>query len=123
MVVAINRFPDDSPRELEEVRLVALDWGASGVAISDGFARGGEGTQELAAAVVEACGKPSNFRPLYELETTAEEKIETLATKLYGADDVDFELPLARKRLTEFAAMGYVALAGVHRQDAVFAVA
>jgi formate--tetrahydrofolate ligase len=105
-VVAINRFPDDSPRELEEVRRQALDWGASGVAISDGFARGGEGAQELAAAVVEACGKPSNFRPLYDLETTAEEKIETLATKLYGADGVDFE-PLAKKRLTEFAAMGY----------------
>ncbi len=108
-VVAINRFPDDSLRELEEVRKLALDWGATGVALSEAFARGGEGAEELAAAVIDACAGPSNFRPLYELNTSAEAKIELLATQLYGADGVDFD-PLARKRLAEFAAMGYGAL-------------
>jgi formate--tetrahydrofolate ligase len=108
-VVAINRFPDDNPRELDEVRKLALDWGARGVAISDAFARGGEGTEALAAAVIDACDSPSQFRYLYDLDTTAEAKIETLATQLYGADGVDFE-PLARKRLAEFEAMGYGSL-------------
>ena len=108
-MVAINRFPDDNPRELEEVRKLALDWGAHGVALSEAFSRGGEGAEELARAVLDACAGPSEFRPLYELDSSAEEKIDTLATQLYGADGVDYD-PLARKRLAEFAAMGYGAL-------------
>ncbi|QVL31782.1 formate--tetrahydrofolate ligase [Telmatocola sphagniphila] len=105
-VVAINRFPDDSPRELEVVRKLATDWGARGVAVSEGFARGSEGTTELAQAVVDACASPSDFRPLYDLQSSAEEKIDTLATQLYGADGVDYE-PLAKKRLAEYAKLGF----------------
>jgi formate--tetrahydrofolate ligase len=105
-VVAINRFPDDSPRELEVVRKLAIDWGARGVAVSEGFARGSEGTTELARAVVDACASPSDFRPLYDLQSSAEEKIDTLATQLYGADGVDYE-PLAKKRLAEYAKLGF----------------
>jgi formate--tetrahydrofolate ligase len=105
-VVAVNRFPDDSPRELDEVKKLATDWGAHGVAVSEGFARGGEGTTDLARAVIDACAAPSQFRPLYELDSSAEEKIEILATQLYGADGVDYE-PQAERRLAEFAALGF----------------
>lgn len=105
-VVAINRFPDDSPQELEEVRKLARDWGAQGVALSEAYARGGEGATELAQAVIDACATPSQFRPLYDLNSSAEDKIETLATQLYGAEGVDYD-PLARRRLAEFAGMGF----------------
>jgi formate--tetrahydrofolate ligase len=106
VVVAINRFPSDTDRELEEVRWLSLEWGAAGSAVSEAFARGGSGAEELAQEVVDACRQRSDFRFLYPLEMSPEEKIEVLATQLYGADGVDFE-PLARRRLAEYTALGF----------------
>ncbi|MCC7420767.1 MAG: formate--tetrahydrofolate ligase [Planctomycetaceae bacterium] len=108
VVVAVNRFPDDSPREIDALREIAWSAGAT-AAVSDAFARGGEGTIELAKAVQEACRQPNQFRFLYPLEMAPEEKIVTVARDVYGADGVDFE-PAARKRLETFVLQGYGSL-------------
>jgi formate--tetrahydrofolate ligase len=109
VVVAVNRFPTDTERELNDVCRVARDSGATAVAVIDAYARGGEGALELAQAVVAACREPGTFRFLYPLEASLEEKIETLATRLYGAADVGYE-PLARRRLARYQEMGFRSL-------------
>jgi formyltetrahydrofolate synthetase len=104
--VAVNRFPTDTDRELGEVSRLALDSGATAVAVSDVFARGGEGASELARAVISACQQPASFQFLYPLETPLEEKIRVIAQHIYGADDVDFEPP-ARRRLARYRDLGF----------------
>ncbi len=106
VVVAINRFPDDGDRELDEIRKIAVESGAAAAAVADPYSRGGEGSRELARALVAACKGPKQFRYLYKLESSAEEKIETLATKLYGAEGVDYE-PLAKKQLDRYRKLGF----------------
>ena len=105
-VVAINRFPGDSDRELEEIRRVALAGGATSVAVSDAFARGSTGALDLAEAVTKAARQPSQFECLYPLDLPVTEKIETIATKIYGAGSVEYE-PRARRRLQEFERLGF----------------
>jgi formate--tetrahydrofolate ligase len=104
-VVAVNRFPDDRDDELEAVRRLALDRGASAAAINDAFARGGEGAVELAQAVVEAASQPNTFDYLYPLEAPIAQKIQAIATRLYGADGVHY-LPPAEERLERFTVEG-----------------
>ena len=89
-VVAINAFPTDTAAELEYVEKRCNELGAE-VALSEVWAKGGEGGVELAKKVVAIAesGK-ANFKPLYELETSAREKIETICKEIYGADGVDF---------------------------------
>ncbi|HEY2787070.1 MAG TPA: formate--tetrahydrofolate ligase [Fimbriiglobus sp.] len=106
VVVAINRFPTDSDRELALLRSIATDQGAETVAVSDVFANGGAGGEELARAVVEACRKPARFRMLYTLEMSAEEKMETLAKRVYGADGIDLA-PRAAQQLNRFREIGF----------------
>lgn len=89
-VVAINRFPTDTPAELE---LIATKCKAMGVtsALSEVFGKGGEGGIELAEAVVKALEEqPSNFEPLYSLDMSIKQKIEIIAKEIYGADGVEF---------------------------------
>jgi formyltetrahydrofolate synthetase len=109
VVVAINRFPEDSPRELDAVRQIALDAGATAVAISDAFMQGSEGALRLAAVVMDACRRPNQFRFLYPREASPEWKIETIAREIYGADGVDLDTT-ARKSLDEFARLGHESL-------------
>ncbi|MFO1021789.1 MAG: formate--tetrahydrofolate ligase [Planctomycetales bacterium] len=104
-VVAINHFPTDSDKELELLRKIALDRGATAVAISDAFSKGGAGAEDLARAVESACQKPAHFKPLYELDASPEEKIEILATKIYGASGVDYDLQ-AKRKLTRIHELG-----------------
>jgi len=104
VVVAINRFPNDTDRELAAVRRVALESGASAAVISDAFSSGGGGALDLAAAVAKATQTPSRFEFLYPLNMPLEDKIRTIATEVYGATDVDFEPP-ARERLKQFQQM------------------
>jgi len=106
VVVAVNRFPTDTDRELDAVCQIARDNGATAVAVMNAYLRGGEGAEELAQAVVTACRAPAAFRFLYPLEASPEEKIETLATRLYGAAGVDYE-PLARRRLARYRELGF----------------
>ncbi len=105
-VVAVNRFTDDRPSEVEVIKEKAVRAGAQTVVTSDVWARGGEGGIELAEAIVEACDKPSDFRLLYPDDVSIEEKIETIATKVYGADGVDFS-GTARGRIRLFTKLGY----------------
>ena len=106
LVVAINIFAQDTPEELEAVREHCAQHGVN-VALSDVFARGGEGGIELAKEVVALVeGGTANFKPIYEDKMPLKQKIETVAREIYGADGVNFSND-AEKALAEFEAMGY----------------
>ncbi len=101
----MNRFPADTDEELETVKRLALELGAHGAEISEGFARGGAGAEALARAVALAAEDETQFAPVYELDSPIEAKIETIARRIYGADGVDFT-PLARQRIERLTAAG-----------------
>ena len=105
-VVAINIFAQDTAEELEAVREHCAKHGVN-VALSDVFAKGGEGGIELAKEVVALAesGK-ANFKPIYELDMPLKGKIETIAKEIYGADGVNYTKE-ADKALKEFEALGY----------------
>lgn len=105
-VVAINIFAQDTAEELEAVREHCAKHGVN-VALSDVFAKGGEGGIELAQEVVALAesGK-ANFKPIYELDIPLKAKIETIAKEIYGADGVNYSKE-ADKALKEFEALGY----------------
>jgi formate--tetrahydrofolate ligase len=104
-VVTLNSFPTDSPRETALVRELALNAGAETVVVHEGFARGGEGAEELAAAVVGACDKPHNFSHLTPDGTPIVQQIEAIATKLYGATGIDLQMQ-AQKDLAQIEKLG-----------------
>ena len=104
IVVAINRFGTDTEAELNMVREICEKAGAD-FALSDVFAGGGEGGVELAKKVVEACEKPSQFKLLYDDDTSIVEKITTIAKEIYGADGVKFDAA-AMKSIKEIEALG-----------------
>lgn len=106
VVVAINSFPTDTASEYELIRKAAMQAGASDVAISAVFAKGGEGGAELAKAVVKACDEQSEFKLLYPDDMPLADKAATIAREVYGADGVDIS-PLAAKRMKQFTAAGY----------------
>ena len=89
-VVAINRFPTDTDRELELVKQLATEVGAENVVVNDGFTHGGEGAKELAEAVVAAVEGPIEFEPLNKPGDGLKKQIETIATRIYGAEGVDY---------------------------------
>ncbi len=90
VVVAVNRFHTDTDEELDAVRQICDRCGAR-CAMSEVFAKGGAGGTELAQAVVEACEEPSDFAPIYGDDLTIQEKIEKIATTIYGARSVQFD--------------------------------
>jgi formyltetrahydrofolate synthetase len=100
-VVAVNRRPGDSDEEVELVRKLAKQAGAFAAEVNEGFERGGVGAADLAGAVVDACEEPSSFRPLYADEAPIREKIETVATRVYGARDVFF-YPQAEQKIAQY---------------------
>jgi formate--tetrahydrofolate ligase len=95
-VVAINAFPDDHPSEHAAIREIAEAAGVR-VAVCRHFAEGGAGATELAEAVAEAADEPADFRFLYPDSASLREKIETVATRVYGADGVDYAPRAARE--------------------------
>lgn len=103
-VVAINAFPTDTKEELDFVEEKCNALGAS-VALSEVWAKGGEGGVELAEKVLEAMKQPADFHYMYEVEQSIPEKIEAIAKAIYGADGVDFTAP-AKKQLGEIEALG-----------------
>jgi formate--tetrahydrofolate ligase len=106
VVVAVNRFSTDTDAEIQLVQRLAVEAGAEGAFLSDVWAKGGAGGIELAEAVLAACEKPSNFRFLYPLDAPIKEKIETIATKVYGAEGVDY-LPEAEAKIKLYTSLGY----------------
>ncbi len=103
VVVAINRFGEDTDAELALVREVCEKCGAD-FALSEVFAKGGEGGMELAEKVVAACEKPADFHVLYEDGLSIKDKIKTVATKIYGAADVKYDAA-ALKAIAEIEAL------------------
>ncbi len=95
-VVAINAFPTDHASEQSAVREIAEELGVRS-AVCNNFAEGGKGAIQLAEAVDEAAREPSSFHFLYPAEATLKEKIETVATKIYGADGVEYYPPAAEQ--------------------------
>ncbi len=88
-VIAINKFAKDTPAEVEAL----LNWCKENnhpVSEADGWANGGSGMTELAEMVVEKCNEESHYAPIYDVNSSIEEKVTTIATKIYGAKDVEF---------------------------------
>ena len=88
-VVAINKFAKDTPAEVSAL----LNWCKENnhpVSEADGWANGGSGMTELAEMVVEKCNEESHYAPIYDVNSSIEEKVTTIATKIYGAKDVEF---------------------------------
>jgi formyltetrahydrofolate synthetase len=109
VVVAINRFTTDTDREMRLLEKIARDAGAASAVMTDHWAKGGAGAVGLAEAVVAACEQPKDFRFLYELDASIKDKIETIATKVYGADGVDYS-PVAEKQIRLYTEQGYADL-------------
>jgi formate--tetrahydrofolate ligase len=89
-VIAINAFPGDHASEHAAVREIADELGMRS-AVCHNFAEGGKGATELAEAVVEAAGEPSSFHFLYPEDMSLRDKIETIATKVYGAGSIEYQ--------------------------------
>ena len=104
VVVAINRFAADSDEELAILAEYCKQAGCR-FALSEVFAKGGEGGMELARAVVEACEDPSDFHPLYDAALPIKEKIEAIASRIYGAAAVSYSAA-AEKMIREIEALG-----------------
>jgi formyltetrahydrofolate synthetase len=104
-VVAVNRFPDDTDEEIELVRELALERGAYAAEVNDAFERGGAGAAALAEAVIAAADEPQRFEYTYPLGAPIADKMEAIATRVYGADGI-FLLKTARDRIEAFTAQG-----------------
>jgi formate--tetrahydrofolate ligase len=104
-VVAINAFPTDHASEHQAIRDIAAELGAR-AAVGTHFADGGRGAVELATAVTEAAAEPSQFQFLYPDSASLREKIEIVATQVYGAAQVDYS-PLAAKQLDTYERAGF----------------
>jgi formate--tetrahydrofolate ligase len=104
-VIAINRFTSDTENELQAL----TDWCRGqgfAYALCEGWAKGGEGMQDLAREVVRLCDQPADFHFLYDTSASIEEKIETISKKIYGASDVEYT-PEAKEKIQAFQARGW----------------
>lgn len=105
-VVAINAFDSDHPEEIEAIKRIAVEAGALGASVARHWADGGRGAMELAEMVVTACDKPNQFKFLYDVQLPIKQKIEAIATKVYGAAGVSYE-PLADRQIRDYEANGF----------------
>ncbi|MGB2706012.1 MAG: formate--tetrahydrofolate ligase, partial [Candidatus Omnitrophota bacterium] len=106
VVVAINRFTTDTKKEIELIRKKAKATGAEDAVLSEVWAKGSRGCIKLAKAVVKACNEKSNFKYLYSNKWPIKKKIETIATKIYGAKNVKYE-EKAEKAIELYTKLGY----------------
>ncbi|HWQ06085.1 MAG TPA: formate--tetrahydrofolate ligase [Feifaniaceae bacterium] len=104
-VVAINRFPDDTEAELHLVEARCNALGVN-VALSEVWAKGGEGGMALAEEVVRLCQKPNQFSFCYELDQPIEQKIKAIVKRVYHGNGVTFA-PAAKKQIDQLTALGY----------------
>ncbi|XP_076314351.1 C-1-tetrahydrofolate synthase, cytoplasmic-like isoform X1 [Tachypleus tridentatus] len=105
VIVAVNRFSTDTEMELQLIKQRTQELGAYDVIICDHWAKGGTGAVDLAEAVTRATRESSNFCFLYDLKQPLEEKIFIIATKMYGASNVEF-LPKAREKIDTYTKQG-----------------
>ncbi|HUA19856.1 MAG TPA: formate--tetrahydrofolate ligase [Bryobacteraceae bacterium] len=106
VVVAINRFKDDTDAEIALVRRLAIAAGASDAVMSNHWAKGGAGAVDLAKAVVAALERPGDFRFLYPLEWPIKQKIETIVREVYGGAGVEYS-PEAEKKIERYTRQGF----------------
>ena len=104
-VVAINAFPSDTEKELKLVEEMCKQYGVNAV-LSEVWAKGSKGGQELAKQVVELCEKKNNFEYAYDLDLSIKEKLEAIATKIYHASKVEI-LPSAKTQLKQLEKLGF----------------
>ena len=104
VVVAINHFYADTDAEIQYIKDYCATKGVD-VAVTKCFAQGSDGAVELAEKVVSACEQESNYKPLYSLDVSIEEKIEIIAKEIYGADGVEYSAA-AKKSIAEFDKLG-----------------
>jgi len=105
-VVAINAFETDHDEEIEAVKRISVEAGALGAAVSRHWAEGGKGAIELAEMVIAAAEQPSDFRFLYDVNQPIKDKIERIATKIYGADSVSYT-SVADQQIKDYEANGF----------------
>ena len=106
VVVAVNRFKDDTTAEIDLVRRIAVEAGAEDAVMTNHWAQGGAGAVALAEAVVKACQKPNDFHFLYPLELSIKEKIEMIVREVYGGAGVEY-LPEAEKKIAAYTRTGF----------------
>ena len=104
-VVAVNAFPTDTAAELQLVEDKCRELGVR-VALSEVWAKGGEGGQALAEEVVRLCGQPSDFRYSYDLDGSIEDKLEAICRRVYRADGVALT-PAAKKQAQRLTELGF----------------
>ena len=104
-VVAINAFPTDTPAELKMVEDKCRELGVN-VALSEVWAKGGEGGLKLAEEVLRLCEQPNDFRFSYEVDASIEDKLQAIARRIYHADGVQLT-SVAAKQAAELTALGY----------------
>ncbi len=106
VVVAVNRFKDDTDNEVALVRKLAIEAGAADAVVSNHWAEGGTGAVELGKAVIAACEKPSDFHFLYSLDLSIKEKIEKIVKDIYGGAGVEYS-PEAEKKVEIYTRQGF----------------
>jgi methylenetetrahydrofolate dehydrogenase (NADP+)/methenyltetrahydrofolate cyclohydrolase/formyltetrahydrofolate synthetase/formate--tetrahydrofolate ligase len=106
VVVAVNKFTEDTLAEVDLIREAAIEAGAETAVMTDHWTNGGDGAVEMAEAVVAACEKPSEFKFLYPLDMPIKEKIQIIANEIYQAGEVVFE-PLAERQIKFYEANGF----------------
>lgn len=106
VVVAVNGFKDDTDAEMEMVREYAEGQGAFAAVKTTHWADGGEGAKAMAAAVVDACEQPSDFKFLYPLDWSIKEKIDYICKEFYGADGTTYD-PLAEEQIANYEKAGF----------------
>ncbi len=104
-VVAVNVFSNDTAKEIQAVREIAIAAGATGAAAARHWAEGGAGAAELAEMIVSACDAPNSFRLLYPDEMSIKGKIETIATEIYRAEGVDYA-PTVQRKIRQYEEQG-----------------
>ena len=104
-VVAINRFPMDTEAELALIETKCKELGVN-VALSEVWGKGGEGGRALAEEVVRLCEQPSSYTPTYEMDTTIEEKLRAIVTRIYRGRDVVLT-PAAKKQVKQLTDQGF----------------
>ncbi len=106
VVVAVNRFPTDTDAEIDLVKRIGEEAGAYATVMANHWAEGGEGARELAEAVADACEEPSEFRFLYDVNLPIKQKIEIIATEVYGANGVEYS-PEAEAQIRTYEQNGF----------------
>jgi formyltetrahydrofolate synthetase len=106
VVVAVNRFQEDTAAEVDLVCRIAIEAGAEDAAMTDHWAQGGAGAVALAEAVSKACRKPNDFHFLYPLDLSIKEKIEMIVREVYGGAGVEY-LPEAKKKIAAYTRAGF----------------